>query len=59
MQAAELEKEVYPVLDELTSKINTLNLERVRRLKSHLVALTRRVQKVSHWACLSLHDFVV
>jgi magnesium transporter len=59
MQAAELEKEVYPVLDELTSKINTLNLERVRRLKSHLVALTRRVQKVSHWAFLSLHDFVV
>ncbi|CAK9237036.1 unnamed protein product [Sphagnum troendelagicum] len=45
-QAAELEKEVYPVLDELTSKISTLNLERVRRLKSHLVALTRRVQKV-------------
>ncbi len=59
MQAAELEKEVYPVLDELTSKINTLNLERVRRLKSQLVALTRRVQKVSRWAFLSLHDFVV
>jgi hypothetical protein len=53
MQAAELEKEVYPVLDELTSKISTLNLERVRRLKSHLVALTRRVQKVrSHWTIL-------
>jgi magnesium transporter len=52
-QAAELEKEVYPVLDELTSKISTLNLERVRRLKSHLVALTRRVQKVrSHWTIL-------
>ncbi len=46
LQAAELEKEIYPVLDELTSKISTLNLEHVRRLKSHLVALTRRVQKV-------------
>jgi len=46
LQAAELEKEIYPVLDELTSKISTLNLEHVRHLKSHLVALTRRVQKV-------------
>ncbi|KAH1090896.1 hypothetical protein J1N35_018153 [Gossypium stocksii] len=45
-QAAELEVEAYPLLDELTSKISTLNLERVRRLKSRLVALTRRVQKV-------------
>eukprot|EP01018_Ginkgo_biloba_P014325 Gb_00518 [translate_table: standard] len=45
-QATELEIEAYPVLDELTSKISTLNLERVRRLKSRLVALTRRVQKV-------------
>ncbi|KAG6415750.1 hypothetical protein SASPL_123165 [Salvia splendens] len=43
---AELEIEAYPLLDELTSKISTLNLERVRRLKSRLVALTRRVQKV-------------
>ncbi|KAF3329607.1 magnesium transporter MRS2-1-like protein [Carex littledalei] len=45
-QSAELEIEAYPLLDELTSKISTLNLERVRRLKSRLVALTRRVQKV-------------
>ncbi|KAL0906477.1 hypothetical protein M5K25_024974 [Dendrobium thyrsiflorum] len=45
-QAGELETEAYPLLDELTSKISTLNLERVRRLKSRLVALTRRVQKV-------------
>ncbi|KAG6511702.1 magnesium transporter MRS2-10-like [Zingiber officinale] len=45
-QAAELEIEAYPLLDELTSQISTLNLERVRRLKSRLVALTRRVQKV-------------
>ncbi|CAK9186836.1 unnamed protein product [Ilex paraguariensis] len=45
-QAAELEIEAYPLLDELTSKISTLKLEGVRRLKSRLVALTRRVQKV-------------
>ena len=41
-----MEIEAYPLLDELTSKISTLNLERVRRLKSRLVALTRKVQKV-------------
>lgn len=34
------------MLDELTSSINTLNLERARRLKGHLLALTQRVQKV-------------
>ncbi|OMO85659.1 Magnesium transporter MRS2/LPE10, partial [Corchorus capsularis] len=45
-EATELESQAYPLLDELTSKISTLNLERVRRLKSRLVALTRRVQKV-------------
>ncbi|MED6174379.1 Magnesium transporter MRS2-1 [Stylosanthes scabra] len=45
-QVAELEIEAYPLLDELTSKISTLDLERARRLKSRLVALTRRVQKV-------------
>ncbi|URE46186.1 Magnesium transporter [Musa troglodytarum] len=45
-QASDLEIEAYPLLDELTSKISTLNLERVRRLKSRLVTLTRRVQKV-------------
>ncbi|KAG0472036.1 hypothetical protein HPP92_016582 [Vanilla planifolia] len=46
VQASELEIEAYPFLDELTSKISTKNLERVRRLKSRLVTLTRRVQKV-------------
>eukprot|EP00250_Pteridium_aquilinum_P012814 c20961_g1_i2 orf=898-1665(-) len=45
-QVTELEAEAYPVLDELTSKLNTLKLERVRRLKSKLVTLTSRVQKV-------------
>lgn len=39
--------EIYPVLDELASSINTLNLERVRRLKGQLLALTQRVQKVN------------
>ncbi|KAF8389937.1 hypothetical protein HHK36_024456 [Tetracentron sinense] len=45
-QVTELEMEIYPVLDELASSINTLNLEHVRRLKGQLLALTRRVQKV-------------
>ncbi|KAA8532897.1 hypothetical protein F0562_032986 [Nyssa sinensis] len=45
-QVRELEMEIYPVLDELTSSISTLNLERVRRFKGHLLALTQRVQKV-------------
>ncbi|KAL0918842.1 hypothetical protein M5K25_010883 [Dendrobium thyrsiflorum] len=45
-QATELEIEIYPVLDELASTISTINLEHVRRLKSHLLALTYRVQKI-------------
>ncbi|XP_061985561.1 magnesium transporter MRS2-5-like isoform X1 [Populus nigra] len=45
-QVKELELEVYPVLDELATSINTHNLERVRRLKGHLLALTQRVQRV-------------
>ena len=38
---------MYPVLDELTTSVSTLNLERVRRLKGHLLALKQRVQKVN------------
>jgi hypothetical protein len=53
-QAIELEAEAYPLLDELTAKISTLNLERVRRLKSKLVALTRRVQKVKGWSYIMM-----
>ncbi|XP_058070444.1 magnesium transporter MRS2-1-like isoform X2 [Magnolia sinica] len=45
-QVTELEIQVYPVLDELALSISTLNLERARKQKSHLLALTRRVQKV-------------
>ncbi|KAK1301197.1 Magnesium transporter MRS2-F [Acorus calamus] len=41
-----LEQEAYPALDELTSNISTLNLERVRQIKSRLVAISGRVQKV-------------
>ncbi|GMI88304.1 ARABIDOPSIS THALIANA MAGNESIUM TRANSPORT 4, magnesium transporter 4 [Hibiscus trionum] len=41
-----LEQEAHPALDRLTSKISTLNLERVRQIKSRLVAITGRVQKV-------------
>jgi Mg2+ and Co2+ transporter CorA len=41
-----LELEAHPALDKLTSKISTLNLERVRQIKSRLVAITGRVQKV-------------
>ncbi|CAA6667665.1 unnamed protein product [Spirodela intermedia] len=41
-----LEQEAYPALDELTSKISTLNLERVRLIKNRLVTISGRVQKV-------------
>ncbi|CAL4972941.1 unnamed protein product [Urochloa decumbens] len=41
-----LEKEAYPALDELTSKVSRLNLEHVRHIKNRLVALSGRVQKV-------------
>lgn len=47
-QVKELEMDVLPILDELTSSISTLNLERVRRLKGQLLALTQRVQKVKN-----------
>ncbi|GMH01791.1 hypothetical protein Nepgr_003630 [Nepenthes gracilis] len=45
-QAKGLAMEINPVLDELASSISTLNLERVRRFKGHLLGLTQRVQKV-------------
>ncbi|KAG6588720.1 Magnesium transporter MRS2-3, partial [Cucurbita argyrosperma subsp. sororia] len=45
-EADTLEQEAHPALDKLTSKISTLNLERVRQIKSRLVAITGRVQKV-------------
>ncbi|KAF8050620.1 hypothetical protein N665_1922s0006 [Sinapis alba] len=45
-EAVRLELEAHPALDKLTLKISTLNLERVRQIKSRLVAITGRVQKV-------------
>ncbi|XP_062177319.1 magnesium transporter MRS2-3-like isoform X1 [Alnus glutinosa] len=44
--ASTLEQEANLALDKLTSVITTLNLERVRQIKSRLVAITGRVQKV-------------
>lgn len=46
IKAARLEQEAHPALDKLTSMISALNLERVRQIKSRLVAITGRVQKV-------------
>ncbi|XP_024023743.1 magnesium transporter MRS2-I isoform X2 [Morus notabilis] len=42
----ELEADAYPALDELTAKISSRNLDRVRKLKSAMTRLTNRVQKV-------------
>lgn len=42
----ELETAAYPALDELTSKISSRNLDRVRKLKSAMTRLSSRVQKV-------------
>ncbi|CAL5329730.1 unnamed protein product [Camellia sinensis] len=41
-----LELEAYPTLDELSISVSTLNLQRVRAIKSRLVAMTVRVQKL-------------
>ncbi|KAJ6312732.1 hypothetical protein OIU77_014290 [Salix suchowensis] len=45
-RTTELETSAYPALDELTSKISSRNLDRVRKLKSAMTRLTARVQKV-------------
>ncbi|KAK9276105.1 hypothetical protein L1049_005636 [Liquidambar formosana] len=45
-EATILEQEAHPALDRLTSRVTTLNLERVRQIKSRLVAITGRVEKV-------------
>ncbi|XP_004513485.1 magnesium transporter MRS2-2-like [Cicer arietinum] len=42
----ELELIAYPALDELTSKISSRNLDRVRKMKSAMTRLNARVQKV-------------
>ncbi|KAJ7946595.1 Magnesium transporter MRS2-like protein [Quillaja saponaria] len=43
---ADLERDAYPVLDELARNVSTKNLEHVRSLKSNLTHLLARVQKV-------------
>ncbi|CAA2960175.1 magnesium transporter MRS2-4 [Olea europaea subsp. europaea] len=43
---AELERDAYPVLDELARNVSTKNLERVRSLKSNLTRLLAQVQRV-------------
>ncbi|KAM2275000.1 hypothetical protein ACFX1S_044740 [Malus domestica] len=43
---ADLEREAYPVLDELARNVSTKNLELVRILKSNLTRLLARVQKM-------------
>lgn len=43
---ADLERDAYPVLDELARNVSTKNLERVRSLKSNLTRILARVQKV-------------
>lgn len=45
-EAGTLEQEAYPALDELSVSISTYNLQHVRIIKSRLVALSARVQKV-------------
>ncbi|KAL3849929.1 hypothetical protein ACJIZ3_011811 [Penstemon smallii] len=45
-QTRELEAAVYPALDELTAKISSRNLDRVRKMKSSMTRLTSRVQKI-------------
>ncbi|KAG8370755.1 hypothetical protein BUALT_Bualt13G0016500 [Buddleja alternifolia] len=45
-QTRELEIVAYPALDELTAKISSRNLDRVRKTKSAMTRLTSRVQKV-------------
>ncbi|XP_045798170.1 magnesium transporter MRS2-2-like isoform X2 [Trifolium pratense] len=44
-RTTELEMVAYPALYELTSKISSRNLDRVRKLKSAMTRLTARVQK--------------
>ncbi|XP_070682265.1 magnesium transporter MRS2-4-like isoform X1 [Malus domestica] len=46
---ADLEREAYPVLDELARNVSTKNLELVRILKSNLTRLLARVQKLREY----------
>jgi magnesium transporter len=57
-RTAELETAAYPALDELTSKISSRNLDRVRKLKSAMTRLTARVQKVSRYLFLMTYEYL-
>ncbi|OMO74030.1 Magnesium transporter MRS2/LPE10 [Corchorus olitorius] len=46
LEGSEIKAEAYPLLDELTLNASVFNLERLRGLKSKLVALTRRTYKI-------------
>ncbi|KAI8009628.1 Magnesium transporter MRS2-4 [Camellia lanceoleosa] len=48
----DLERDAYPILDELVRNVSTKNLEHVRSLKSNLTSLLARVQKNSQ-KCLN------
>lgn len=45
-QVTRLADEAYPALNELSAAVSTLKLKRVRGIKSRLVAVSARVQKV-------------
>eukprot|EP00850_Spirogloea_muscicola_P002255 SM000008S22344 [mRNA] locus=s8:1110890:1112704:- [translate_table: standard] len=45
-RTTELGSDAYPALDELTVKVTTTNLERVRNVKSRMTDLIARVQKI-------------
>eukprot|EP00850_Spirogloea_muscicola_P005401 SM000024S07863 [mRNA] locus=s24:908556:910367:+ [translate_table: standard] len=45
-RTTELGSDAYPALDELTAKVTTTNLERVRNVKSRMTDLIARVQKI-------------
>ncbi|WJX10665.1 Magnesium transporter MRS2-I [Trifolium repens] len=45
-RAADLEMDTYPTLDELTNKVSSRNLEKIRKLKIAMTRLTARVQKI-------------
>lgn len=54
---AELERDAYPVLDELAMSVSSKNLEHVRSLKSNLTRLLARVQKVLIFYIIFLFHF--
>ena len=56
-RVTELEKNAYPMLDELTRNVSTSNLEHVRSLKSNLTRLLARVQKVGHYFLVLYSSF--